>query len=300
MRNNIFVFTLMLILGSLMLSCESEEMVYQNDAFVQFADTVSYYPVTSDPEQTISLILGTSNVVSYDRTYGIEILVDESNARLGQHFELLDNRVVIPANQSVGTFRIKGFHDNLPAAYEEVYASFAFLSEKDEVQPIYGNKTKVYFFKHKEFNVADFSGYMQCICTFPYSSYPTSFYLKADRGSDKSVILRDWLMDGYDVELEFDDSDPLNPIAMVAPQQAFGDAYYGKIEIMSTPLAPSTFNTLKRTVSLQLIPYVPRVGSYGLYPYYLRMVSEEEALPHLKTSQQTMKAVAIDSYAFER
>lgn len=288
---NIFVCALALIFGTMISSCESEDMVYQGDAFVQFADTAAYFPVTPNPEQTISVVLGTSNVVSYDRTFGIEVLVDESNARLGQHFELLDSKVVIPANSSVGTFRIKAYHNNLPAEHEKIFASFAFLSDKGEVMPVYGNKTKLYFFKHKDFVVSDFEGYMQCICTFPFSSNPIVFYLKSDRVDDKSIVLRSWLMDGYDVVVKFDDSNPLDLRAEVPSQPAFGDAFYGKIEVMSTPLAPSTFNTLNRTIGLQLIPYVPRVGSYGLYPYFLRMVSEEEALENMKPSKALSRFV---------
>jgi hypothetical protein len=101
-----------------------------------------------------------------------------------------------------------------------------------------------------------------------------------------TVICRNWLKDGYDVELTFNDDDPLMPIVTMARTVAsdqgsfFGTAYgqWGdKLYVRSSNLAQSIFYPLGGYLYIWTELSVDEYGIVGNFYNVMQWVTDEEA-----------------------
>ena len=151
-------FTLLALASSLFVACDEEYTTYSDAEYVIFADTMSINMVTPD-EEYFTVALSSTVARDYDRTFGIEVVDEGSNAVEGKHFQLLSNSVTIPAGKLATEVKIKGLYDNI-----EPTDSLGFtlqLVMRDELKwDLYpkSNRTKVVMYKSCPFDINDWGG----------------------------------------------------------------------------------------------------------------------------------------------
>ena len=110
-----------------------------------------------------------------------------------------------------------------------------------------------------------------------------------DPAEENTVILHDWLFDGYDVKIKFDNSDPENPLVTMPEDQLISDEQFvfgqvngdNRILGMTSPSYLSYFNSCQSFVALWLRAYVydksTLIGYVGDFYNVMEWVSDEEA-----------------------
>ena len=81
-------FTLLALVSSLFVACDEEYTTYSDAEYVIFADTMSINMVTPD-EEYFTVALSSTVARDYDRTFGVEVVDEGSNAVEGKHFQVL-------------------------------------------------------------------------------------------------------------------------------------------------------------------------------------------------------------------
>jgi hypothetical protein len=102
-----------------------------------------------------------------------------------------------------------------------------------------------------------------------------------------TIICRNWLNDGYDVTLTFDDSDPLLPLVSMEENQVASDqgSFFGtvygewgdKLLVTSSPLAQSIFYPLGGYLYIWTQLSVEEFGIVGHFYNVMQWVTDEEA-----------------------
>ena len=103
-------------------ACDEEYITYKNPGklapvegnpeYVMFADTLTTCMVEQQ-QKALPIVVASTVACDYDRTFGVEIVDEGSNAVEGKHFQLLSNSVTIPAGKLATEVKIKGLYDNI-------------------------------------------------------------------------------------------------------------------------------------------------------------------------------------------
>lgn len=283
--------------GLLLLSatgCDTQHTTYSAAEYVMFADSVSVNMIPQGQEY-FAVPIATTKACDYDRNFGVEILDRNSTAIERLHYRLLSNTVTIPAGKLTTEVRVHADYDQLDSG-DTLRFTLRLVMPEQLIWDLYGDTTQVGMVKSCPFSMADFSGW--CIVTSTFlNAYPGVENQSIQRlvrtephpGKEHTVILHDWLFTGYDVELEFDPSDPAAPLVSMAPDQVLSDeqSVFGQINgddrilVTHSPIYLSYFNACNRYVSLWIRVYVEDlgipVGTVGNFYNILEWVSDEEA-----------------------
>lgn len=273
--------------------CESESQIYEGPSYVMFADTMNVCPVFQDGE-SYKVPLAATQAAPYDRTYGVEVLQQKSNAIEGYHYIMESNTVTIPAGELAGTIDIKGVYDHIEESDSlNIRLRLVLLDEKQEWD-YYGLETNVSFRKICPFNIDDFTGYAVVTSSFLFS-YDYGHLrrlITTDRieGEPNSVMLRDFLCDGYDVKLTLDNSDPLRPRASVREGDIIGstDKFLGQmigdnmLRITDYSNIESKLFPCRNMVALYSLIFVYKKGYLGAFVNQVEWISDVEAEDILK------------------
>ena len=92
-RLPIYVLTALLLF-----SCKEQYTTYSDAEYVMFADSISTNLVQKDNGR-FNVAVASTVAKNYDRTFGVEIIDEGSNAIEGKHYRLLSNSVTIPAGK---------------------------------------------------------------------------------------------------------------------------------------------------------------------------------------------------------
>ena len=269
MMRKIVYIPLVWLASWLLLACESDEKVYQGPQFVQFADSVCVFPVANSVHQEYEIFVVTSQPVAEDQFFGIEVNEKLSSAKRGEHYQMISNYIRIGKGSNVGSFKIKGFFDSV-GQEDSLWIQFQLVSNDLPLSPLYGKSARVQLVKDCGFDVEAFTGNMSLMATFPFTSGDwIQLPVISERVDENSVLIKDMFFETYDVKLFFDPSDPLKPKVHVPDQVAFVDGRYGKVYCSSLPDNPSYFDSCRQRIVLNLMMYVPRIGSFGVFTYYL-------------------------------
>ena len=84
------------LLAALATGCKEEYKTYSDAEYVLFADTLATYAVLQDQDY-FSVPVSSTVACDYDRTFGVEIIDQGSNAVEGKHYRLLSNTITIKA-----------------------------------------------------------------------------------------------------------------------------------------------------------------------------------------------------------
>jgi hypothetical protein len=177
-----------------------------------FADTLAVYPVMEGAD-LFSIPVVSTVKRDYDRTFGVEVIDKLSNAIERKHYSLESNTITIKAGETRTDVKVRGHYQNIGEADSLGFALQ--LVMKDElVMPLYGKQTKAVIMKTGKFDRSKFTGYCVLSSMFLQSysqtgEYNRLIFTEPHPTLSNTVICRNWIKDGYDVELTFNDDDPL-------------------------------------------------------------------------------------------
>ena len=155
----------------------------------------------------------------------------------------------------------------------------------------YGNQTKAVLMKTGPFNIEKFTGY--CVLSSMFlqqynqvGGFNRLVYTEPHPTMKNTIICRNWLKDGYDVEMTFNDEDPLLPVvtmerAVASDQGSFFGTVYGewgdKLYVQSSALAQSIYYPLGGYLYVWTEISVEEFGVVGHFYNVMEWVSDEEA-----------------------
>ena len=275
-------------------SCQEQRTLYSDAEYVMFADSVSVNMVQQEAN-TIRIPVASTVACDYDRNFGVEVIDGKSKAIEGLHYRLASNTVTIKAGERVADVELQADYDKLEA--DDTLNVMLRLVMPDAVKwNLYGTQTDVRMVKSCPFVFEDFTGW--CVVTSLHLSYypgdNTSIqrliFTEKHPVEENTLILHNFLYDGYDITIRFDPSDPAEPLVTMDEEQVLSDeasvfgTIYGdnKIYAEASPFYRSYFMTCSRYVSLYMYIYLENLGEmvgvvdYGAYNV-LEWVSDEEA-----------------------
>ena len=271
-------------------SCEERYVKYEGDEYVMFADTMAIYPIMAEKEE-FSIPVVSTVVKDYDRTFGVEVIDKASNAIERKHYTLESNTVTIKAGETRADVRVRGHFDNIGES-ESLGFTLQLVMNDKLVMPLYGNQTKAVLMKTGPFDINKFTGYCVLSSLFlqqydPYGNYNRLIYTEQHPTLKNTIICRNWLKDGYDVTMTFNDSDPLLPLVTMAKKQVASDqgSFFGtiygewgdKLLVTSSNLAESIYYPLGGYLYIWTEFSVEEVGVVGHFYNVMQWISDEEA-----------------------
>ena len=216
----IFKYIAMSFVAAMALNaCQERYVTYDGAEYVMFADTLAVYPVMEGADQ-FSIPVVSTVTRDYDRTFGVEVLDKLSNAIERKHYSLESNTITIKAGETRTDVKVRGHYNNIGEADSLGFALQLVMNDELEM-PLYGKQTKAVLMKTGKFDRSKFTGYCVLSSMFlqNYSQngeYNRLIYTEPHPTLKNTVICRNWIKDGYDVELTFNDEDPLMPIVTMA------------------------------------------------------------------------------------
>jgi hypothetical protein len=286
----IFKYIAMSFVAALALNaCQERYVQYEGAEYVMFADTLAVYPVMEGADQ-FSIPVVSTVTRDYDRTFGVEVLDKLSNAIERKHYSLESNTITIKAGETRADVKVRGHFENIGEA-DSLGFALQLVMNDELVMPLYGKQTKAVLMKTGKFDRSKFTGYCVLSSMFlqNYSlngEYNRLIFTEPHPTLKNTVICRNWLKDGYDVELTFNDDDPLMPIVTMARTVAsdqgsfFGTAYgqWGdKLYVRSSNLAQSIFYPLGGYLYIWTELSVDEYGIVGNFYNVMQWVTDEEA-----------------------
>ncbi|MDE6374397.1 MAG: DUF4984 domain-containing protein, partial [Alistipes sp.] len=275
--------------------CDREHTIYSDAEYVMFADTMSVHLVPDEDDYYFSVKVAATTACSYDRTLGVEIIDKESKAIEGVHYSLKSSTITIPAGKLATEVLVHGYYDKLERADTMNFRLRLVMPEQLE-WGFYGNSTHVKMVKSCPFVLEEYTGW--CLATSLFlRSYPgvenTSIQrlIRTEKHptEENTVILKNWLFTGYDVNLRFDPSDPANPTVSMDEDQVVSNelSVFGiirgddKILVTTSPAYVSSYSSCGHFVTLWGNFYVKNlgsmVGSIGNFYNVMEGISDEDA-----------------------
>ena len=286
----IFKYIAMSFVAAMALNaCQERYVTYDGAEYVMFADTLAVYPVMEGADQ-FSIPVVSTVTRDYDRTFGVEVLDKLSNAIERKHYSLESNTITIKAGETRTDVKVRGHYNNIGEADSLGFALQLVINDELEM-PLYGKQTKAVLMKTGKFDRSKFTGYCVLSSMFlqNYSQngeYNRLIYTEPHPTLKNTVICRNWIKDGYDVELTFNDEDPLMPIVTMArtvagDQGSFFGTSYGqwgdKLYVRSSNLAQSIFYPLGGYLYIWTELSVDEYGIVGNFYNVMQWVTDEEA-----------------------
>ncbi len=276
-------------------SCHEQYTTYSDREYVMFADSISEN-IVLEGQEYFSVAVASTVARDYDRTFGVEIIDEGSNAIEGVHYRLLSNSITIPAGKLAAEVRIHGYYDNIEAADSLGFGLRLVMPEALKFDNLYNNsdQTKVVMAKVCPFSIDNFTGWCVVTSMMLYEfGGPSATYqrlVKCERSSEpNTIVIRNFLYEGYDVKLRFNDNDPAKPLLEMDNDQILSDeaSVFGQIlgddHILcgESPYHDSYYNSCLRFATLWLNVYVydlgNPIGTVGQFYNILEWVSDEEA-----------------------
>lgn len=271
-------------------SCDEEYTTYSGPNYIMFSDTMYVFPVQNSDEY-FDIPVSATRSCDYDRTLAVEIINNKSNAIEGRHYELEANTIVIKAGERAANVRVRGYHNNIDVT-DSLGFAMRLLTEEDTQWELYGTETNVILQKACPFDINIFTGY--CVLTSTYiMNYMTNIDMKLIRSeidpeNENTIIMKDYFYDGYDVRIEFDTDDILNPVIKMEEQafgptsEAFNTIYGDGIINMYQPAAyTSYYSSCEKFIFQYMTLYVPGMdasaNTVGTFVNAVEWISDDEA-----------------------
>ena len=286
----IFKYIAMSFVAAMALNaCQERYVTYDGAEYVMVAATLAGYPVMEGADQ-FSIPVVSTVTRDYDRTFGVEVLDKLSNAIERKHYSLESNTITIKAGETRTDVKVRGHYNNIGEADSLGFALQLVMNDELEM-PLYGKQTKAVLMKTGKFDRSKFTGY--CVLSSMFlqnydmnGNYNRLIYTEPHPTLKNTVICRNWIKDGYDVELTFNDEDPLMPIVTMArtvagDQGSFFGTSYGqwgdKLYVRSSNLAQSIFYPLGGYLYIWTELSVDEYGIVGNFYNVMQWVTDEEA-----------------------
>ena len=272
-------------------SCEEEHTVYNGPQYIMFADTLSVLGVENS-EEYFDIRIAATKAVEKDYTLAVEVI--DSSAVEGVHYTIESNTVTIKAGQLATSVRIRANYESLAIGEDPVAFRLRLVTDEETHWNLYGDKgleTKVMLQKVCPFDVNAFSGYAMVTSTFLYDyvgSYNRLIKTEVDPTKKNTIILRDYLYDGYDVKVRFTTDDMLNPLIemddqpMASTGEAFGTIYGdGMLHIYQPSSMVSYYSSCEKFILQYMTVWVPGMAAgtntVGTFINAVEWISDDEA-----------------------
>ena len=208
------------LLAALATGCKEEYKTYSDAEYVLFADTLATYAVLQDQDY-FSVPVSSTVACDYDRTFGVEIIDQGSNAVEGKHYRLLSNTITIKAGSRKADVQVRGLYDNIEDTDSLGFILKLVMPEQLKWD-LYHDRTKVVMQKSCPYDINEFTGWCVVTSTF-LNSYPGVENKSIQRlirtekhpTEENMIILHDWLFSGYDVTIRLDPGDPIEPLVTI-------------------------------------------------------------------------------------
>ena len=259
-------------------ACRADYTVDVNPDIVMFSSE-SYTLGVVDSEEWLEIPISATKAVDYDRNIGVEVLWSESSAVEGLHYVVESHTLTIPKGELTTALRIRGIAENI-AVGEEFTICFNLVLDDENVSDIYGTRSEVKLQRCCKFDINNFVGYAKITSTWTMQYMNSDARLvRTELGKkENSIVVKDMFYEGYDIEVLFDDSDPIEPRVILPEAQvvgstgeAFGTIYGDGKLLMSEPGACETFMVVYSFM------YVENVGTVGTYVNIFEWISDDEA-----------------------
>lgn len=277
-------------------ACKEQYTTLKDANYVMFAEQEQYFLVQQDQDYFSVMVSATTKSGS-DRTFGVEVVDEGSNAIEGLHYRLLSNSVTIPAGELAGEVRVKGMYDNLTATDSLGFILRLALPEELEWDDLYenGSESKVVMYKSCPFDINNFTGYaiVSSMLLQTYMgdnvSYQRVIQTEEHPTEKNTIILHDCFYDGYDLTMKLHSDNPETPIITMDDDQVVSDEgsvlgmFHGdnRILITDSPYYDSYFNSCQNFAVLWTEVYVEdlgeAVGTIGHFYNIVEWISDEEA-----------------------
>lgn len=293
MRSIIAFWGTMAAAAALLAGCNAGDDRYSGPEYIMFADTMSVNVVLQDRESFTVPVVSTVTC-DYDRTIGVEIIDRGSSAIEGRDFSLASNTLTIKAGENRADVVVNAMLDNL-SDMDTLQFNLRLVVPDAVRWDLYGDQTKVRMFKVQPFDIDNFTGW--CMVTsslllelpgMDNSSVQRLIWTR--KGTEENtVVLTNWLHDGYDVTIRLDPSDPAVPAVTMDPDQVISNEQYvlgqinadDKIYVEESSAADSYYNTCRNSVLLNTRVYLLDFGqpfaTLGYYDHAMEWVTDEEA-----------------------
>lgn len=289
-----FIICMAVLSMALFSGCNKDKAARLDREYVLFPDTLLQCPVLMDEGYSFKVPVTSTVACDYDRTFAVEIIDQGSTAVENRDYRLRSNTVVIPAGKYSADLEIlpvyEAFTDN-----DTLSVNLKLVMPENLKWDMYGDRTTVAMHKVCPFSLDTFTGYCLVGSLFLYQ-YPGNntsmerlIETEAVEGKENTIVMKDWLFDGYDVTMSFDPSDPLNPKVSMEPGQVISDeaTVFGqilgdnRIKVEVSPMYLSYFNSCQKFVALWVRVYVDDMGkpfgTVGHFYQVMEWVSDEEA-----------------------
>ena len=265
--------------------CQEKYTTYSGPSYIAFADSLNICPVQENGEAFEVMIAATQSC-DHDRTFAVEVLNMESNAVFGHHYTIPEQTVTIPAGERSTSIKIIGDYDNVEAS-DSLSVTLALVSAEDGNWDLYGQKTRVLLKKVCPFDINNFTGH--CVVTSSFWLQYNSSNLErlttseVVEGEDNTIIVKDFLMEGYDLKLRLDNSDILNPTVSLGEEQIVGDTRIpfnyiygdGRMRMVDAPIQNYLFPCENYLVIYTTL-FIKDVGVVGTYVSIIEWISDDE------------------------
>lgn len=282
-----------ILLPAMLTGCNSESQIYEGPSYVMFADTMNVCPVFQDGK-AYEVPLSATQTMPYDRTFAVEILQQKSNAIEGYHYTIESNTVTVPAGEMATSVKIKGNYEHIEEEDSLNIRLRLVLLDEEQEWDYYGLETNVSFQKICPFDVNTYTGYAIVSSTFlyAYNHGKLKRLITTERveGEENTVLLHDFMSDGYDVKLTFNNSDPLRPRvsveegAIIAPTEQYIGTMLGDnmLRIADYANIESKFMPCRNLAALYSLIFVYKEGYLGAFATTIEWISDVEAEDILK------------------
>ncbi|HIY68874.1 MAG TPA: DUF4984 domain-containing protein [Candidatus Alistipes intestinigallinarum] len=291
------------IAGSLATGCNSDSKTYTDAEYIMFTDTLSTNRVFPD-EAYFAVPIASTVACDYDRTFAVEVIDQGSTAIEGYHYRLKSNTITIKAGERTAKVEVAGYYDHIQDTDSLGFKLRLLIPDQTRWNLYADNdQTKVVLYKGCNYDLDTFCGW--CVVTsmllYDYPSaldqnYQRLIFTEKHPTEPNTIILHDFLYNGYDVTMKLTDQDPNEPVVEMDEDQVLSDeqTVFGQInaddKILGTvsPYYDSYYNTCQKSVALWLYVYLKNigtmVGTVGHFYNVLEWVSLEEAV-RLKTEE---------------
>ena len=246
-------YTLFLMVAALvaLTGCQEQYVTYDDAEYVMFSDTLSIVPVENG--KTVSVPVVSTMKCDHDRTFGVEILDDKSNAIENLHYRLKSNTITISAGEVRADVQVEGIFDSMEPE-DSLCFTMKLLMNQNLVMTPGSDQIRVQLQKVYPFDLKDFEGWWVFTSMFHREfnqAYQRLVYSEIVEGEENTIRCKNMFNDGYDVKLSFDNSNVLNPLVSMPGEQIISDeaTFFGQtkgdnhIRAVHSPLAPSNFFT---------------------------------------------------------
>ena len=293
MKGKIFISGACLSAVIALASCSEDSHVYSDAEYIMFADTMSVNVVLQGSE-TFSVPVVSTVTCDYDRTFGVEIVDSGSTAIEGRDYTISSNMLTIKAGENRADVIVSANLDNLPEM-DTLQFNLRLVAPESVKWDLYGDQTKVRMFKVRPFSIDEFTGWCMvtssCLLELPgLDNNGVQRLIWTEKGPEgNTVVLTNWLHDGYDVTIKMDPSDPAEPSVTMDPDQVISNEQNvlgqinadDRIYVEESSNAYSYFNTCRNSVILNVRVYLQEFGApfatLGYYDNQMEWVSDEEA-----------------------